>query len=406
VCRLANDDGYFASVEVLKDPKAWSRYDLEAHLIHIEGKRYLNGLSLRDDLIKGLVDVVKNTSNQKIMRDLNFQEIEFDQSTIRLIFTGQMKTAGALTPSVLNGNVGNTINPPTITTSTNSIENTLITQEDDQIPSQTPLPVQSTMSHNSSQNSKVIYVLNINPMISFTNATPILVNRMKENLGHHEIFRDYFENIFEPIFYLLPYNPFKWVYDVVYMEHLMFEYILEQKTLFSNAYKKVTQIRKSWRKYFQKVFKMIESLKMSEKRQNRDSIASNQRDSTLRASMSVLTNTFDINLQQQQPISLSNQLEIAIERTLTEYLFRVIFLRTCAIQKNLPLDNKESFNSIIVTSMFEDLINITETKFCESFSFKYRNILPKCCLYLDPIIQSGVARLIKEIHLGICNISF
>jgi len=47
VCQLANDDEYFASVEVLKDPKEWSRYDLEAHLIHIEGKRYLNGLSFR-----------------------------------------------------------------------------------------------------------------------------------------------------------------------------------------------------------------------------------------------------------------------------------------------------------------------------------------------------------------------
>ena len=398
VCQLANDDGYFASVEVLKDPKSWSKYDLDAHLIKIERKRYLNGLSLRDDLIKGLMEVVKNNSHQKILKDLYFQEIEFDQSTIRLIFSGQMKTTGVLTPSVMNNNVNNIANAPAnITASLGSFDNTLITQgvEDEAIPTSTPAP-QQHQSQNSSYNSKIIYVLNINTMISFTNATPILLNRMKDNLEHHEVFRHYFENIFEPIFYLLPYNPFKWVYDVVYMEHLMFEYILEQKNLFTNAYRKAILIRKSWKKYFQKVFKMIESLKMTEKRENRENrasiVSSNQRDSTMRASLSVLT------INDSQPTSLSYQLETAIERTLTEYLFRVIFLRTCAINKNLP-DNKELFNSIIITSMFEDLLNITETKFCESFSFKYRNILPKCCIYLDPIIQSGVVRLIKEIHL-------
>ena len=96
VCQLANDDGYFASVEVLQDPKSWSRYDIDAHLIKIDRKRYLNGLSLRDDLVKTLMELLKSNAHQKIMKDFVFQEIEFDQSTIRIIFNGIIKLANSI----------------------------------------------------------------------------------------------------------------------------------------------------------------------------------------------------------------------------------------------------------------------------------------------------------------------
>jgi hypothetical protein len=384
VCRLVNDDGYSASIELLKDPKTWSRYDLDANVVKVDRKRYINGLSLRDDLVKCLMELLKNNVHQQFMKELNFKDIEFDQSTIRIIFSGKIRLPSSATPLNINTSTNSNVNP--------SINSSEVQLQDDEISvnSQTP----SQQQQQSLPLTTIIYVLNINAMISFSDANPVLLNRMKDGLGHHEIFRDYYENFFEAKFYFLPSNSFKWVYDVVYMEHLLFEYIVSQKSLFTNAYKKLILLRKSWRKYFQKVFKVVENIKINEKIDKRRSTAFsfNDRDSVLRTSLSMFNDT------NPQHFSLSYQLETSIERTLTEYLFRVLFLRQCAINKTLP-DNREQFNSIMITNIFEDLLSTTEAKYCESFSFKNKNILPKCCLYFESAIQIGINKIIKEIFM-------
>jgi hypothetical protein len=346
VCRLVNDDGYFSSVELVKCPKKWSKYDLDAHIIKINKRHILNGLSLRDDLLKSLMIILKSRDEKN--EKLKFTHFEFETSLIRLYFEARFKKS--LPPT----------DPPPKT-----------------IPEY-----------------KVTYIISLTPILSFTNATPLIINSMKEQLKHHNFFENYFDSFSDKRFYLLTFNSYKWAYDVVYSEHKLFQYILKENSssFIPHAYKRLMTIKQSWRKYFDKSYQAVENAKLLE-RQCLQSAKENTQKSKITQKSSRAATSY-----RRTDFALSSQFEIALERTITEYLFRVLFLRECSRLGNLPHD-REEFNKIIITNVLEQLLNSFEKKYCESFSLKYKNVIPKLTLQFETCINIGISKLIKEIIL-------
>lgn len=346
MCRLVNDDGYFSSVELVKCPKKWSKYDLDAHIIHIGKQRILNGLSLRDDLLKNLMIILK--SRDESQEKLKFKHFEFETSLIRLYFEAKFKKSHATT------------DPPPKT-----------------IPEY-----------------KVTYIISLTPILSFTNATPLIINSMKERLSHHEFFRQYFDNFSDKRFYLLTFNSYKWAYDVVYSEHKLFHYLVKDNStsFISHAYRRLMTIKQSWRKYFDRSYQAVENAKSLERQRLQSAKENIQNPRKTQKSTRASTSHRRIDF------ALSSQFEVALERTLTEYLFRVLFLRECSCHNDTPRD-REEFNKIIITNVLEQLLYSFEQKYCESFSLKYKNILPKLTLQFENCINIGVIKLIKEMIL-------
>jgi hypothetical protein len=86
VCRLSHDDGYFASVELVSVPPSWSNCDIDKHVYSINKTRYLNGLSLRDDLAHTILALLNTEFELKANKNLVFKKIEFDKASVRLLF--------------------------------------------------------------------------------------------------------------------------------------------------------------------------------------------------------------------------------------------------------------------------------------------------------------------------------
>lgn len=348
VCRITHDDGYFATIELLREPLSWSAYDIATHLIRLGRRRYLNGLTLRDDFVKLLTEILKSDEFSRIHDTVHFIKLEFEPSTIRLYFTAKIL--------MNHGSDGLTFDQP------------------------------SSIDHKLS----ITYVININTLIEFNNPSLMLFKRMKDSLGQHQIFHDYFDTKFEPKSYLISHNSFKWTFDTVYTEHLIFQHIAEQKCPIALCYKKLMSIRKTWKRYFQKVYKLVENIKINDSR--KISVA-NGGFPAIKPSRITTSQGFI----PKSDFSLSSQLEAAIERTFTQCMFQALFLRHCAKHQALP-ENRDTLNSVIIGGVLDEMCENFTNKYCESFMFKFKNIMPKCALSFEHSVNTGVERVMKEIR--------
>ena len=86
ISRLVPYDRSCAFVEILRIPTNWSRYDTDLLLFEIRHKKFLNGLALRDELVRVLHIVLKRDSQQNATSLYEFDELDFTRNTIQLTF--------------------------------------------------------------------------------------------------------------------------------------------------------------------------------------------------------------------------------------------------------------------------------------------------------------------------------